>query len=132
MRLRNRGNQNASDVQIDFWYQKATPYLSTTGWIPVQDVAMITQQITGETVISGTDKWLTVNWAPVDDGTHHEHWCVKVKVTVAGEPNTDNKIALSNFSHVVIPGDGDDVRILVRLPDRYRSAELSVIPHGQH
>ena len=132
VRVRNRGNQNASDVQIDFWYQKATPYLSTTGWIPVQDVAMITQQITGETVIAGTDKWLTVNWAPVDDGTHHEHWCVKVKVTVAGEPNTDNKIALSNFSHVVIPGDGDDVRILVRLPDRYRSAELSVIPHGQH
>ena len=67
-------------------------HIFSTTWIPVQDVAMITQQITGETVIAGTDKWLTVNWAPVDDGTHHEHWCVKVKVTVAGEPNTDNKI----------------------------------------
>ena len=39
---------------------------------------------------------------------------------------------MSNFSHVVIPSDGNDVRILVRLPDRYRSAELSVIPHGQN
>ena len=130
VRLHNRGNSNARGIQIDFWYQKATPFLSSGGWITVQDLNGITQQIIGGTLSSGSENWFTVNWAPVDDGTHHEHWCVKVKVTVAGEPNIDNKMTFSNFSKVIPAGDGDKMRILVRLLERYTDSELVVIPHG--
>lgn len=128
VRLRNRGNQAANNIQIDFWYQKATPYLSAAAWIPLQDLAGITQQITGATLAAGAQQWFEVNWAPVDDGTHHEHWCVKVRVTVAGEPNTDNKLALSNFSHV-IPSD-PDVRLMLRVPELFDLSELVIVPRG--
>ena len=130
VRLRNRGNANASGIQIDFWYQKATPFLNSGGWIPVQDVNGTTQQITGGTLSSGSYNWFMVNWAPVDDGTHHPHWCVKVKVTVPGEPNIDNKMCFSNFGNVTTPGEGDEVRILVRMLESYGNSELMVIPHG--
>ena len=36
VRLRNRGNQAAANLQLDFWYQKATPHLSAAAWMPLQ------------------------------------------------------------------------------------------------
>jgi len=128
VRLRNRGNLAAAGLQLDFWYQKATPYLSAAGWIPLQDAAGVTQQITGAALAAGATQWFEVNWAPVDDGTHHEHWCVKVKVTAPGEPNTDNKLALSNFGHVVAADP--DVRVLLRLPAHFARSEMWAIPRG--
>ncbi|HBH01132.1 MAG TPA: hypothetical protein DDZ42_04285, partial [Candidatus Rokubacteria bacterium] len=128
VRLRNRGNQAAANLQLDFWYQKATPYLSATAWMPLQDAAGVTQQITGAALAAGAEQWFEVNWAPVDDGTHHEHWCVKVKVTAPGEPNIDNKLVLSNFGHVVAADP--DVRMLLRLPALFARSEIWPIPRG--
>ncbi len=136
VRLRNRGNQVASNIQIDFWYQKATPFLTSTGWTPVRNSAGNIQQLTGQTLAAKGDpagndvKWFSVNWAPVDDGTHHPHWCVKVKVSVPGEPNSDNKLALSNFSNVVPSGDRDMLGLLVRLPEPWAQVDLLIVPHG--
>jgi hypothetical protein len=128
VRLRNRGNQAAANLQLDFWYQKATPFLSAAAWMPLQDAASVTQQITGATLAAGATQWFEVNWAPVDDGTHHEHWCVKVKVTAPGEPNADNKMVLSNFSHVVAADP--DTRLVVRFPWAFAVSELWPIPRG--
>ncbi|MBC7777549.1 MAG: hypothetical protein H7246_19100 [Phycisphaerae bacterium] len=100
VRLRNRGNLNVNNIQIDFWYQKATPYLSAAAWIPVQNMAMVTQQLTMQTLNAGSDNWFAVDWCPIDDGTHHNHWCVKAVVTCSGDPNTDNKMAFRNFNNV--------------------------------
>jgi hypothetical protein len=132
VRLRNRGNQMVNNIQIDFWYQKATPFLSAAGWTLVQNAAAVTQQITGGSLAAGADNWFTVQWAPVDDGTHHPHWCVKVKVTVAGDPNSDNKMALSNFANVQVPPDPDRgmFKLLQRLPQEYRRAQLIPIARG--
>lgn len=132
VRLRNRGNANATGIQIRFWYQKATPYLTTAGWMPVQNLANVTQEITGATLTAGTEDWFTVDWAPDNDGTNHTHWCVKVEVTVAGDPNADNKIAFRNFSNVIPDPDGDfkDFSLLLRNLKLRIFDDVQIIPRG--
>lgn len=133
VRLRNRGNSDATGtISIQFWYQKATPYLTTTGWVPVQNLANVTQQITGASLAAGTENWFTVDWAPDNDGTDHRHWCVKVLVAVAGDTNIDNKMAFRNFSNVIPDPDGDykDYSLLFRTV-RFRNLEdVQIIPRG--
>jgi hypothetical protein len=114
VRLRNRGNEDAANLTIDFWYQKATPYLTASGWIPVTDAAGSVQQVTGAFLASGDEEWFSVDWAPANDGTDHDHWCVKARVTAPGDPNTDNKLVLSNFSNVIVDTDSD---LFVRFAD---------------
>ncbi|HET6764621.1 MAG TPA: hypothetical protein VFH27_13145 [Longimicrobiaceae bacterium] len=134
LRIRNRGNAPATGIHIDFWYQKATPYLSSGAWTPVQNALFVTQSISGETLAAhgspGDEKWVSVNWAPVDDGTHHPHYCVKAHITVAGDANSDNKTVLSNFGHVVVDPDGDNLLQLLRFPDGRLHHLVDVIPRG--
>ncbi len=125
IRLRNRGNADATDITVDFWYQKATPYLTASGWIPVTDAAGTVQQVTGASLAGGAEAWFGVDWAPVNDGTDHKHWCVKARVTAPGDPNTDNKIVLSNFSNVVVDDDAD---LVVRYAESF--GELRWIARG--
>ncbi|MEO8179210.1 MAG: hypothetical protein ABI895_10295 [Deltaproteobacteria bacterium] len=134
LRLRNRGNAAANNIQVEFWYQKATPFLTAAGWLPVQDTALTTQTVTGESLAAagqaGSEKWVSVDWAPVNDGTNHEHWCVRALVTAVGDLNIDNKMVLSNFSSVV-PDPDSDIRQLLRHPVGARSHRLDVIPRGR-
>ncbi|MBK9425799.1 MAG: hypothetical protein IPN54_17060 [Bacteroidetes bacterium] len=132
VRLRNRGNTVATNIQINFWYQKATPYLTTAGWLPVQNLANITQQITGETLNESEEKWISVDWCPDNDGTDHNHWCVKVQVIVAGDPNTDNKMAFRNFNNVTVNSDGDIKQFagLLRNLKFKIFDEVQIIPRG--
>jgi hypothetical protein len=123
VRLRNRGNLAASNLQIDFWYQKCAPTLSSTAWLPMQDLNGVTQQITNATLAAGAETWFSVNWAPVDDGSGVQHWCVKVKITAPGELNTDNKLTLSNFGHVITA----DPQALIH---RLIKGRVLTIPHG--
>jgi hypothetical protein len=133
VRIRNRGNAPATGIQVEFWYQKAAPYLTAARWIPVQNTALVTQVVTGETLAPagapGSEKWVGVDWAPVDDGTHHPHWCVRARITVAGDPNTDNKMVLSNFGNLVVDDDGDVLQLL-RHPDLRHDSRLDVVPRG--
>ncbi len=133
VRLRNRGNADAANnIDIRFWYQKATPYLTTAGWMPVQNAANVTQEIIGASLNAGAEDWFTVDWAPDNDGTDHKHWCVKVEVTVAGDPNIDNKMAFRNFSSVVPDPDGDfrDFSILLRNLKFKIFDDVQIIPRG--
>jgi hypothetical protein len=55
VRLRNRGNAFASNIRVNFWYQKATPYLTSAGWIPVRNTTGVAQQLTGLSLGAGAD-----------------------------------------------------------------------------
>jgi hypothetical protein len=136
VRLRNRGNSAANNIGIEFFYQKATPHLSAAAWIPVVNSAGDLQTVSGETLDAASgandEKWFTVDWAPANDGTDHEHWCVKAEVTVPGDPNLDNKVVLSNFGNVIVPPDGDTdaFNLLVRYPDSIFSLDVIIVPRG--
>jgi hypothetical protein len=130
VRLRNRGNAAASNIQVSFWYQKATPFLTTSAWIPVQNLAGVTQQLAGLTLAAGAESWFAVDWCPVDDGTHHPHWCVKVQVSCPGDPNLDNKMAFRNFSHAVVGSPDSSVSTLVRYLEWTEADRLLVVPRG--
>ena len=99
VRLRNQGHAAASGIGVQFWYQDATPGLHDGGWIPVQDVLGNVQTLSGLTLQAESSNTWSVNWAPVPAGASH-HFCVRVVVTVPGDPNTDNKRMLSNFSNL--------------------------------
>jgi hypothetical protein len=133
VRLRNRGNAAANNVRVDLWYQKATPYLSAAAWIPLRNDAGAIQSVGPVSLAPGTSDWFAVAWAPADDGTHHPHWCVKARITAPGDANTDNKLALSNFSRVVVDPDGDrvDADILLRRPERHRELDVLTVPRGR-
>jgi hypothetical protein len=130
VRLRNRGKAPASNIRVDFWYQKATPFLTTAGWIPVQNAAGATQVLTGLGLAAGAEAWFTVDWAPVDDGTHHPHWCVKAAVTVAGDPNNDNKMAFRNFSSVVVGSPDARFDTLFRFHEWVDGDRVRIVPRG--
>jgi len=129
VRLRNRGNDNANNITLDFWYQKATPFLTSAGWIPVQNVALVTQQLTGLTLTAGSEQWFSVDWCPLDDGTHHEHWCVKVRVTCPTDPNGDNKMAFRNFNNVSVPSPDFDA--LFRYARWTDSDKIFIVPRDK-
>jgi hypothetical protein len=129
VRLRNRGDAVATGIAIEFWYQKATPFLSSSAWTPVQNAAGVTQTVTGETLGPGDERWFVADWAPVDDGTHHRHYCVKARVTIAGDANDDNKIVLSNFGSVE-PAATRDVPLFLRYAGDGASERVVVVARG--
>ncbi len=136
VRLRNRGNAPANNIGIEFFYQNATPSLSAAAWIPVENSAGVVQTITGETLDAsgGADdeKWFGVDWAPANDGSGSKHWCVKVVITVPGDPNNDNKMVLNNFGNVIVAPDADsnEFKILARYPRFVWEFETFVVPRG--
>jgi hypothetical protein len=103
IRVTNRGNGVANAASVSFWYQRASPSLSPFAWLPVTDIGgnVQTAMLAGP-LAAGASRWLTVQWAPVDDGTHQPHWCVKAQITATGDPNSDDKIVLSNFSNLTV------------------------------
>jgi hypothetical protein len=54
-------------------------------------------------------------------------------VTVPGDPNSDNKVVLSNFGNVIVPPDGDSdiFNLLLRYPDSISSIDIMVFPRGE-
>jgi hypothetical protein len=112
VRLHNKGNADASGIQIDLYYQSASAGLSSTAWLPVQDANSQPPTLTNLSLSAGATQDWVVDWAPLPDGTSH-HFCVKAVVTVPGDPNTDNKRVLSNFGNVVVHYGGyTDLAIL--------------------
>lgn len=129
VRLHNKGNAPATAIEVQFDYQDASGGLSPTGWFPVQNAAGITQFLTGLSLGAGTSNQWSVNWAPVPSGTS-KHFCVRAVVTLPGDPNSDNKRALSNFGNVTVKRLGfADIRVLRRNLDSVRRCiEAAVVP----
>jgi hypothetical protein len=102
IRLHNKGNQDASGIQVDFYYQDASGGLSDAGWLPVSNMGGTIQVLSGLSLVQGTSNIFIVDWSPAPSGLSH-HFCVRAIVTVLGDPNTDNKRVQSNFGNVVTP-----------------------------
>lgn len=129
IRLHNKGNQNASNVQVEFYYQNAAGGLHDADWMPVRNLANSLQTLTGLSLAAGNSQNFEVDWAPVPDGTS-DHFCIKAVVNSPGEINTDNKRVLSNFGNVVLPFSGIiDLTLLRRnIFDFDKVVTLRVIP----
>jgi hypothetical protein len=105
IRLHNKGNANASNIQVQFYYQDASGGLSNPAWMPVTNLGGITQVLTGLTLAQGASNNFVVDWSPVPSGMSN-HFCVRAIVTVPGDPNTDNKNVQSNFGNVKVQFGG--------------------------
>ena len=120
IRLHNKGNADATGIQVEFYYTDASGGLGA--WLRVQNKALVTQVLTGLSLPAGTSQDWTVDWSPVPSGASH-HFCVRAIVTVPGDPNTDNKRVLSNFGNVTVkPGGFVDIEFL------RRNLDLDLIP----
>ncbi|HET7500891.1 MAG TPA: hypothetical protein VFK02_07815 [Kofleriaceae bacterium] len=129
IRLHNKGNLGAKGIQIEAFYQNAALGLSPTAWKPVTNKLGVKQVLTGLTMAAGATQDWVMNWAPQPVGTSH-HFCVRVVVTVPGDPNTDNKRAISNFTAVKLKlKDLKDLNImLAELSPRIRPTSVQIIP----
>jgi hypothetical protein len=129
IRLHNKGNLDATNIGVEFWYQDASGGLSTA-WLPVVNTGGTIQSLSGLSLAQGASNVWSVDWAPAPSGMSH-HFCVRAIVTVSGDPNTDNKRVLSNFGNVQVSFRGfRDFSILRRHLDleRVRNIELFAVP----
>jgi hypothetical protein len=85
--------------------------------------------LTGLSLAAGASGAFSVDWAPVPSGRSH-HFCIRAVVSVAGDPNTDNKRVLSNFGNVVLPNFKIvDIELLWRnVLDRISPVTMRAIP----
>lgn len=129
IRLHNKGNADANGVQIEAFYQDAAPGLSPTAWLPVKNVLGMSQVLSGLSLAAGTQHDWVMNWSPKQSGTS-EHFCVRVVVTVPGDPNTDNKRCVTNFGSVKVkPKQIKDIKgIIERIPEKFPHAVVHVVP----
>lgn len=129
IRLHNKGNATANGIQIAAFYQNAAPGLSPSAWLPVKNTLGATQVLSGLSLAAGSSKDWVMNWSPKPSGKS-EHFCVRVIVTVPGDPNTDNKRCISNFGSVKVkPKEFKDINLtLQRVRDKFPLSVISVIP----
>jgi hypothetical protein len=100
IRLHNKGNALANDIQVEFWYQDATGGLRHTDWLPVRNKSGVVQNLVGLTLAAETSDTWSVDWSPTPSGTS-KHFCVRAIVTSPTDINTDNKMVTSNFGNVI-------------------------------
>lgn len=130
IRLRNKGNADASGIAVQFDYQDASGGLSPTAWRPVRNAAGVVQSLSGLTLAAGATSQWSVDWAPAPSAGS-DHFCVRAVVTAPGDPNSDNKRVLSNFGNVAAPLRGmAAIRLLRRNLDlvRARRVEAMAVP----
>jgi hypothetical protein len=129
IRLHNKGNADANGIQIEAFYQDAAPGLSPTAWQPVKNVAGVTQVLSGLSLTADSSRDWVMNWAPKPSGTS-EHFCVRVVVTVLGDPNTDNKRCVSNFGSVKVkPNQVKDIKgIMERIRQKFPLGRVHIVP----
>ena len=128
IRLHNKGNADASGIQLEFFYQDASTGLSDSGWLPVRNKAGAIQTLSGLSLVAASSDVWSVDWSPAPSGTSN-HFCIRAIVTVLGDPNVDNKRVLSNFGNVKVKsGMWVDVAVLRRnILERRLPIDLEVV-----
>ncbi|HET7233664.1 MAG TPA: hypothetical protein VFJ16_26885 [Longimicrobium sp.] len=113
VRLHNQGNAEATGIQVELSFQAASGRPIETAWQPVRNSAGQVQVITGESLTPQRSREFVVEWDPgrVPPG---QHFNVRAVVTVPGDPNTDDKRAITGFSTVAVPQDGANVELVRR------------------
>src|SRR5262249_32602327 len=68
IRLHNKGNLDATNVGVEFWYQDASGGLTPGAWLPVRNADGIVQSLSGLTLAAGASNTFRVDWAPIPSG----------------------------------------------------------------
>lgn len=128
IRMHNKGNSNANNIQVQFHYQSAAGGLSDAAWLPVLNKDGDVQTLTGLSLASGTSNNWSVDWSPMPDGFSN-HFCIRAIITAPCNPNSDNKRVLSNFGNVKSRFTYIDLHLLRRnIFDEPWPIQLKVIP----
>jgi len=68
IRLHNKGNLDANNIGVEFWYQDASGGLSPTAWLPVRNTAGTIQSLSGLSLAQGASSAWSVDWSPAPSG----------------------------------------------------------------
>jgi hypothetical protein len=111
-RVRNVGDQDASNVHVDFFYAKVGT--GSTAWLPVTDHLGNAQSLTIATLAAGQSTFAdadqdapppaaSVKWwiPPLAPGDPVDHFCLKAVVTADNDVNPHNNEVQSNIAYVV-------------------------------
>jgi Zn-dependent metalloprotease len=117
VRVRNVGDQTATNVNVDFFYAKAGT--GDTGWHPVTDAANTVQRLAladlgaGQLSFDESDQdtppaTACVKWhiPPLVAGETVDHFCLKAVVSSANDVNSYNNEVQSNVSYAVLAASG--------------------------
>jgi hypothetical protein len=95
--VRNRGGVPAEDVGLELAYQAAAPHALRAGaWLDLRDGAGRPQHVAGLRIGPGAMERVEVAWAPPPD-LGGATATLRVRVRAPGDPNRDNKVALSTL-----------------------------------
>ena len=109
-RVRNVGDQSASNVKVEFFYAKAGTAVTT--WLPVVDKNGVTQTLNigalgaGQSTFPDSDQntppsSASVKWCipPLASGEVVHHFCLRAVVTSSNDVNSHNNDAQSNIGY---------------------------------
>ncbi len=109
-RVRNVGDQDANDVEVEFFYYKISTAPST--WLPVKDKNGTTQKLNIGTLAAGQSNFpdssqnnpptsARVKWCipPLSSGETVHHFCLKAVVTSSNDVNPHNNQVQSNIAY---------------------------------
>lgn len=110
-RVRNVGDQAASNVQVQFDYAKVGTGITT--WLPVTDKDGFTHTVNVGTLAAGQSNFpdsdqnnppasASVKWyiPPLAPGETINHYCLRATVTASNDVNPHNNVVQSNIAYV--------------------------------
>ena len=139
-RVRNVGDQDAHNVQVNFFYAKVGT--GVTGWLPVTDKDGNVQTLNVGTLLAGEStfpdsaqnsppasssrKWYI---PPLSPGETVHHFCLRAEVTSSDDVNQWNNDVQSNISYVAYtPATGAQLAFFVGNPTKEKiPVELRVV-----
>jgi len=125
VRLHNQGNRDAAGIQVEFSFQAAAGRPIDSAWLPVRDTAGAVQVLTGLRLAAQREDAWPVDWDP-GLAQAGQHFNVRAVVTVPGDPNTDNKRAITGFSTVALADDPVEVEMVRRAFEGREDVEVIV------
>ena len=135
-RVRNIGDQHATDVQVQFYYAKLGS--APSGWQPVTDKNGTVQMLNLGTLNAGSMSFpesqqnappaaAGVKWCipPLAAGETVDHFCLKAVVTATNDANSYNNEVQSNVAYVEY-SPGSRMRIAVNLGNPFKEKTVPV------
>ncbi len=137
-RVRNVGDQSATNVVV--WFEYAKAGTGSTTWLPVTDKNGLQQTLAIGTLAAGVQTFpesaqnsppasASVKWyiPPLAAGEVVDHFCLRATVTAANDVNTHNNVVQSNIAYVPYTGGTSFTHWFLAGNPRKDPAELKLI-----
>lgn len=128
VRLRNRGNADASQVQVELAWQPGSLAPAPDAWMPMTDAAGAAQSVAIPVLAAGAEAWFSVRFALPSFDPALTGVCIRAEAQVAGDPNGDNKVSVTRVGRIEPNGDPDVVDLMADEPDA--TGEVTTASHG--